>query len=187
VREDLSDNASIRKYQYNPVPYDIQFALSVFVKNTSDGTMIVEQILPFFTPEWTTTVRLVDDPKIVLDVPLVINDVSQEDVYEGSFEERRSLIWTMNFTMKAFFFGPTKRNDIITLSNTEFIDATLFDDIDDAVGVADPISRVTLTPGLDANGNPTTDANNSVDRSEISSTDDYGIITDIESPLNPSE
>jgi hypothetical protein len=185
IREDLSDNSKIRKYQYNPVPYDIQFALSVFVKNTNDGTMIIEQILPFFTPEWTTTVQLVDDPRIVLDVPLVINDVSQDDVYEGSFEERRSLIWTMNFTMKGFFFGPTKRQGIITLANTQFLDATLFEDIEDAVGLAEPSSRITITPGLDANGNPTTDPNETVDRDEISSTDDWAPIINIESPIEP--
>lgn len=184
VREDLSDNASLRKFQYNPVPYDIQFALSVFVKNTSDGTMIVEQILPFFTPEWTTTVRLVDDPRIVLDVPLVINDVSQEDVYEGSFEERRSLIWTMNFTMKAFFFGPTKREGIISLANTDLIDATLFDDIDDAVGIAEPVSRIEITPGLTANGEPTTDPNETIDRTEIASTDDWDYIVQ---KIDPTE
>lgn len=178
VREDLSDNAELRKYQYNPVPYDIQFALSIFVKNTSDGTMIVEQILPFFTPEWTTTVQLVDEPKIVLDVPLVINDISQEDVYEGSFEERRSLIWTLNFTMKGFFFGPTKRQGVITLANTNFYDSLESDD---------PLSRVTITPGLTANGEPTTDPNETVDRSEISSTDDWDYIVEKSGPLIPNE
>lgn len=178
VREDLSDNAELRKYQYNPVPYDIQFALSIFVKNTSDGTMIVEQILPFFTPEWTTTVQLVDEPKIVLDVPLVINDISQEDIYEGSFEERRSLIWTLNFTMKGFFFGPTKRQGVITLANTNFYDSLESDD---------PLSRVTITPGLTANGEPTTDPNETVDRSEISSTDDWDYIVEKSGPLIPNE
>lgn len=178
VREDLSDNAELRKYQYNPVPYDIQFALSIFVKNTSDGTMIVEQILPFFTPEWTTTVQLVDEPKIVLDVPLVINDISQEDIYEGSFEERRSFIWTLNFTMKGFFFGPTKRQGVITLANTNFYDSLESDD---------PLSRVTITPGLTANGEPTTDPNETVDRSEISSTDDWDYIVEKSGPLIPNE
>lgn len=178
VREDLSDNAELRKYQYNPVPYDIQFALSIFVKNTSDGTMIVEQILPFFTPEWTTTVQLVDEPKIVLDVPLVINDISQEDIYEGSFEERRSLIWTLNFTMKGFFFGPTKHQGVITLANTNFYDSLESDD---------PLSRVTITPGLTANGEPTTDPNETVDRSEISSTDDWDYIVEKSGPLIPNE
>lgn len=175
-----TDNEYVRKYQYNPVPYNITFDLSIFVKNTSDGTMILEQILPYFTPEWTTTVQLISDPNITLDVPLILTGVSQDDVYEGSFEERRSLIWTLSFTMKGFFFGPTKRQGIINLANTTFYDATIFDNIDDAIGEAEGLSRVTVTPGLDANGDPTSDANNTIDKDEISADDNYGYITQVE-------
>lgn len=175
-----TDNEYVRKYQYNPVPYNITFDLSIFVKNTSDGTMILEQILPYFTPEWTTTVQLISDPNITLDVPLILTGVSQDDVYEGSFEERRSLIWTLSFTMKGFFFGPTKRQGIINLANTTFYDATIFDNIDDAINEIEGIERVTVTPGLDANGNPTSDANNTIDKDEISATDNYGYITQVE-------
>lgn len=175
-----TDNEYVRKYQYNPVPYNITFDLSIFVKNTSDGTMILEQILPYFTPEWTTTVQLISDPNITLDVPLILTGVSQDDVYEGSFEERRSLIWTLSFTMKGFFFGPTKRQGIINLANTTFYDATIFDNIDDAINEIEGIERVTVTPGLDANGNPTSDANNTIDKDEISATDNYDYITQVE-------
>jgi len=180
VRKTAENNDNVQKYQYNPVPYNITFDLSIFVKNTSDGTMILEQILPYFTPEWTTTVQLISDPNITLDIPLILNSVSQDDVYEGSFEERRSLIWTLSFTMKGYFFGPTKREGVINLANTTFFDANAFDDIQDAVGVAEGDSRVTVTPGLDANGNPTSDANNTIDRSEISAEDNFGFITQTE-------
>jgi len=180
VRKTAEDNDNVQKYQYNPVPYNITFDLSIFVKNTSDGTMILEQILPYFTPEWTTTVQLISDPNITLDIPLILNSVSQDDVYEGSFEERRSLIWTLSFTMKGYFFGPTKRQGVITLANTTAYDVNSFDDIQDAVGVAEGNERVTVTPGLDANGNPTSDANNTVDRSEISAEDNFGFITQTE-------
>ena len=177
VRKTAEDNDNVQKYQYNPVPYNITFDLSIFVKNTSDGTMILEQILPYFTPEWTTTVQLISDPNITLDIPLILNSVSQDDVYEGSFEERRSLIWTLSFTMKGYFFGPTKREGVITLANTTAYDVNSFDDIQNAVGAAEGSERVTVTPGLDANGNPTSDANNTVDRSEISAEDNFGFIT----------
>jgi len=180
VTQTTDNNKNVQKYQYNPVPYNITFDLSIFVKNTSDGTMILEQILPYFTPEWTTTVQLISDPNITLDVPLILNSVSQDDVYEGSFEERRSLIWTLSFTMKSYFFGPTKRQGVITLANTTAYDVNSFDDIDDAIGVATGNERVVVTPGLDANGNPTTDANSSIDRSEISSEDNYDFITKTE-------
>lgn len=172
-----------RKYQYNPVPYDIQFSLSIFTKTVDDGTQIIEQILPYFTPEWTTTVQLISDPNITLDIPLVLNTTSQDDVYEGSFEERRSLIFTFDFTMKGFFFGPTKKQGIIKLANTQLYDATLFTDIEDAVGNTDVAARVTVSPGLLANGSPTTNAAASIDSSLITSEDNFGYITTIEDPF----
>ena len=157
-----SDSNVKKKYMYNPVPYDIQFSLSIFVKNTTDGTRIVEQILPFFTPEWTSTVQLVDDSPIdiKLDIPLVLNGTNQDDVYEGSFEERRALIWQLDFTMKGFFFGPVYKQNVINLANTQIFDATLYTDIDDAPTGTTPdlsvASRVLNQPGLLANNAPTT-------------------------------
>ena len=153
----VTENNRIKKYQFNPVPYDIQFSLSIFVKNTTDGTRIVEQILPFFTPEWTTTVQLVDEPPldITLDIPLVLNNISQDDVYEGSFEERRALIWQLDFTMKGYFYGPVYNQGIIKLANTQIFDATLYDDINDAVNQVDVAARISTEPGLLANNQPT--------------------------------
>jgi len=187
LKKDYTGATDVRRYQYNPVPYDIGFSLSIFVKNTTDGTMIIEQILPYFTPEWTTTVQLASDPNITLDIPLVLTGTSQDDVYEGSFEERRALIWTLDFTMKGFFFGPVKRQGVITLANSQFLDATLFDDINDAKANTSVVDRVTVTPGLDANSNPTTNADLTIDRSEIKSTDNYDYIVTIDGPLTPSD
>jgi len=149
----LNDEYGKRKmYRYNPVPYDISFTLSIFVKNTTDGTRIIEQILPYFTPEWTSTVQLTEDPDVTLDVPLVLVGTSQDDVYEGSFEERRALIWSLDFTMKGFFFGPTYRQGIIKLANTNIYDATLYDDITEAPTGTDPVlnvaARIVNRPGL---------------------------------------
>lgn len=151
-----STSNTVRQYQYNPVPYDITFTLSIFVKNTTDGTMIIEQILPYFTPEFTTTVQLVEEPDVTLDIPLVINSISQDDVYEGSFEERRALIWSIDFTMKGVLFGPTRRSSIINLANTNFYDASAFSDIDDAIANTGIVDTIDVTPGLLANGQPTT-------------------------------
>lgn len=170
-------------FQYNPVPYDITFSLSIFVKNMEDGTQIVEQILPYFTPEWTTTVQLIENPDITLDIPLVINDISQDDVYEGSFEERRALIFTINFTMKGYFFSPNKKKEVIKLANVQLYDSTLFDDIQDSVNQTSPASRVTVSPGLTANGEPTSNSDLTIDKSLITSGDDYGYIVDISGPF----
>ena len=79
---------------YNPVPYNIDFELSIYVLNAEDGTMLLEQILPFFTPEWTNTMKLVDDLDIRMDIPVVLNTVNTEDTYEDSYYNEGLLIWS---------------------------------------------------------------------------------------------
>ena len=92
------------KKQYQPVPYNWDFSLYVFVKNAEDGTQILEQILPFFTPEFTVTMNLVSSMTEKRDIPLVLNAVSSEDTYEGDYASRRSIIWTLSFLMKGFLY-----------------------------------------------------------------------------------
>lgn len=103
---------------YNPVPWNIDFDLSIYVLNAEDGTQLIEQILPYFTPEWINTMKLVDDLDIRMDVPLVLNTINTEDTYEDSYENRRTIIHTLNFTMKGYLFGPVKNKDIINTANT---------------------------------------------------------------------
>ena len=95
-------------WQYQPVPYDITFQMSVMTRNAQDGTRIVEQIIPNFTPEWTPTVELVPDVGAVYDIPIVLNNVVLNDNYEGTFLERRMVIWDLTFTMRGYLFGPTR-------------------------------------------------------------------------------
>lgn len=175
TREDYSANSSIRTFVYNPVPYDLSFSLSVFVKNTEDGTQIVEQILPYFAPDWTPTIRLIEDPEIIIDVPIVLNSVAQDDIYEGSYEERRSIVWTLEFTMKGMLFGPARRSGIITLANTNIFDE-LFDTGPRTV-------NIDVYPGQEANGYPTSIANNTIDRSLIDSESTWDYITDIDEDI----
>ncbi len=130
---------------YSPVPYDINFQLSIMVKSAEDGTQILEQILPFFTPEWTNSVQLIDDLELKMDIPLVLISVSSDDTYDGDFETRRALIWTLDFTMKGYFYGPIKNKKIIKFANVNFY----IDGFDTAIGSSDdPVSRATIQPGL---------------------------------------
>ena len=180
-REDhSSSNSDVKKFMYNPVPYDINFSLSVFSKNSEDATAIVEQIIPFFTPDFTTTIKVIDDPEIVMDIPLILNSLNQDDVYEVSFEERRALIWTFDFTMKTYFFGPVKRQGIIKLANVNFFDVTSYDTIDDGIGEAPRVDNILIYPGLTANGLPSTDPANTIHYSSISSEDDWDWIIEID-------
>jgi hypothetical protein len=103
-------------YQYSPVPYDFNFTLYILVKNANDGTRILEQILPFFTPDWTATLNLDSSMNHRYDIPIILNDVSSEDTYEGNFIERRALTWTLTFTLKGYIFGPTKKSEQIKTS-----------------------------------------------------------------------
>ena len=105
------------KKQYNPVPYNWDFSLYVFVKNAEDGTQILEQILPFFTPEFTVTMTLVSGMSEKRDIPLVLNSVSSEDTYEGDFATRRSIIWTLSFVMKGFLYPAVSDNAAVITSS----------------------------------------------------------------------
>ena len=92
------------KKQFSPVPYNWEFSLYIFVKNAEDGTQILEQILPFFTPEFTVSMTLISSMSVKHDIPLVLNSVTSEDTYEGDFATRRSIIWTLSFTMKGYLY-----------------------------------------------------------------------------------
>lgn len=178
VTKSVTSDTDLRNYQYNPVPYDIEFQLSIFVKNTEDGTQIIEQILPYFTPEWTTTVQLISDPSIVLDIPIYLTGVTTEDVYEGSFEERRSLIHTLSFVLKGYIFGPTKKQGVIKLANVNFYTASDYDDsIYSANDVGDSSVRITIEPGLLANGDPTIYNTRNTVQATANSTISGGIVT----------
>jgi len=168
-------NNNSLKYQYNPVPYNFGFRLYVMVKNAEDGTKIIEQILPYFTPDFTATVNLIPEMEIKLDIPVILNNISQEDTYTGNFAERQALIWTLDFILKGSVYGPIKSGKIIKYANVVFYEAHT-QNIQDAVNNTDVASYVQIRPGLTANGEPTSNAANSIDANLINATDDFGYI-----------
>ena len=99
--------------QYSPVPYDVGFELNVFVSNSDDGLQIVEQILPYFQPDYTLTINDMADMGIKRDVPIVLNSIGYEDSYEGDFTSRRALIYTLSFTAKFYLYGPVTSSKVI--------------------------------------------------------------------------
>ena len=103
-----------RKFMYQPTPYNLKFTLSAMCKNMTDALQIVEQILPYFQPEYTVTMKMVDDMSDTRDVPIILENVSFEDTYEGNYEERRVITYNFEFTMKIYFFGPVYTGSIIT-------------------------------------------------------------------------
>lgn len=92
--------------QYNPVPYDFHFSLYIYVRNIEDGAQIIEHILPYFTPDYTVKVNLIPEMGTVKEIPVILNDATQDITYEGGKEwEPRMIIWTLTFTVKGFIFG----------------------------------------------------------------------------------
>lgn len=106
------------KSMYSPVPYDYNFQLSLYVRNIEDGTQIIEQILPYFTPDYTVTVNMVPEMGIKYDLPIVLNSVQQNIEYEGNLGDTRFITWTLDFTVKGMIFPPVTDVGIIRSSNT---------------------------------------------------------------------
>ena len=98
---------------YTPTPYNFDFTLSIMVKNSDDGTQILEQILPYFTPAYQVTMNEMSTVGIKRDIPIIFTGLSTEDTYEGDFLTRRALIHTLTFTVKAFLYGPTSDVGVI--------------------------------------------------------------------------
>jgi hypothetical protein len=98
---------------YMGVPYDIKFALNVYARHIDDGTHIVEQILPFFNPDFTVTAKMIPDLGALKDIPVILDGISNEIEYEGNFDSVRYVYWTLNFTMKMDYYGPIQHPKII--------------------------------------------------------------------------
>lgn len=178
VRKD-TNNANKLKRQFNPVPYNFQYALYVATKNLEDGHRIIEQILPFFTPDWTATIALVPEMDIEMDVPVILTSIQPEIIMDGELNQTSTIIWTLIFTLKGYMYGPVVSKPIIKFANTRFFvpgGNTTANIATTDVGNTDIIGNVVVQPGLDANGNPTSNAAISVNTNIIEIDDDWGYI-----------
>ena len=99
--------------QYMPVPYNIDFELYVLSKQSDDALQIVEQILPYFQPDYTVTINDNTDMGIKRDVPVILNSIAYEDDYQGDFASRRAIIYTLSFTAKFYLYGPVTSSKVI--------------------------------------------------------------------------
>ena len=111
--------SSTIKTQYSPVPYNFDFSMSIYVRNTEDGTQILEQILPFFTPDFNVTVDFIPSMDNKYDMPVILNSVSNETDYEGDMMSTRLIIWNLEFTAKSYIWPAVKSGGkIIRQANT---------------------------------------------------------------------
>ena len=136
----VTTNADTTKMnsQYMPVPYNVNFSLGVYVANSDDGLQIIEQILPYFQPDYTVTMiedRTMDTKR---DIPFILNNVDYEDSYTGTLTSSRRIIYTLTFTAKIYLYGPISTNSII-----KTVSADLYSDTGSN---APRVERVTVTP-----------------------------------------
>ena len=133
------------QYQYAPAPYNIGFSLSILVKNTDDGLQVIEQIIPYFTPDYTVTIHTIPDMSETRDIPIILQSVSQTDEYEGDFTTRQVLRYDLEFIMKNYIYGPIRDSEIIrTVKARTYIEEGS-EDISD-VNTSGRVVEQTVTP-----------------------------------------
>jgi hypothetical protein len=111
--ESYSPGSSTTVKSFRTTPYNFDFTLSVYARNVEDGTQIIEQILPYFNPDYTITIDFIGLPDQKTDIPFILNNVTYDVEDVGGSDPIRILIWTITFTAKGYMFGPIVSRDII--------------------------------------------------------------------------
>mgnify|MGYP005992229825 FL=1 len=127
IKKVRTGSNSIMNKQYNPVPYNIDLNLYSFTASAEGGLQIIEQILPFFQPDYTVTIRTVPSLNLVRDVPIILNNVNYEDTYSGDFTTRRAVVYTLGFTAKTYLYGPISQQRVIRESQADMYTDTVDD------------------------------------------------------------
>lgn len=164
-----SGNANNLFRQYTPVPYDFHFLLHLYVRNEEDGLKVMEQILPHFTPALTLEAELIPEMDDVRNLTIILEPgIEKVDTYEGKVGDVRMITYTLRFTLQGFLFGPVRDRPAIKVSM-----ATVYATSNTAQAANSDGIRITVTPGMDANGNPTSNSSLTVAYSEIFVDDDW--------------
>ena len=136
-----SSSANKLDSQYMPVPYNMDISLYTMAKNSDDALQIVEQILPYFQPDYTVTLNDMVDMGIKRDIPIVLNTIGYEDNYQGDFTTRRAVIYTLSFTAKFYLYGPVTSSKIIKTAQVD-----QYADLKDAAPKREQRYKVEPTP-----------------------------------------
>ena len=156
IRVKSGEDGKKVNFNYTPVPYNVSYSLYVFTATAENGLQIVEQILPYFQPDYTVTVNAVPELNLKRDIPIVLNSVDYQDSYDGEFTRRRAVIYTLTFTAKTYLFGPMSNQSVIKETQSD-----LYSDTDQTSAREE---RITVVP------NPTT----------ADADDDFGFTTTID-------
>lgn len=157
IVETHGSDATKKKTIKHFTSYDIGISLYIMAKNQDDGLQIMEQILPYFQPDYTVSITPVDGFSMKQDVPIILEGVNIQDEYEGDLATRRVLIYQLDFTMKMKFYGPTADVGLIREINIDFEkfgtnnDSNRFEEMDFTVGNTDTENNYTVTVTIDNN------------------------------------
>ena len=112
------NSATNASSQYAPTPYNLNILLYIYSRNQDDSLQVIEQILPYFNPDYNLSLKAIPELNITNDLPILLNSIGFEDDYEGDEVTRRSIVWTLSFIMKLNFYGPVSKQGIIRKVNT---------------------------------------------------------------------
>jgi len=108
-----ASNSNKLDTQFMPVPYNLNIQLYAMAKQSDDALQMVEQILPYFQPDYTLTIKDMPEMGVARDIPIVLNSINYEDNYKGDFAERRAIMYTLDFTTKFYLYGPVTSSKVI--------------------------------------------------------------------------
>lgn len=153
---------------YSPAPYRIDLTLSVITKYHEDAFCIIEQILPYFRPKLSVKLTTLGDRDKLSTMAVTLNSVTPEETFEGSFDERRVIIYTMSFTITAnYWSGNTSPSKPIKKATANMLDMQ-----------GNFLESLTIYPGMTSSGTPTTNPAETIPYTEIEETDDYALIVE---------
>lgn len=177
----IADNGDEVRAQFVPVPYNLEFELGILARNQDDGLQLLEQILPYFQPQFNITINFIPDMDEKRDVAIVLNSVDYSDEWDGNFNQRRFLTWTLRFTAKTYIYGPFSTADIIR--------KVIVYERQGEINVADRSTKLTYTPKAltdttsDPNG-PSAGAPDGIidafDDAALGPADDFGFSGEVE-------
>lgn len=169
-----SSDPSKANVLHTPAPYDFAYQLGILVKNYDDGLKIVEEIVTYFQPDYTTKLELIPEVGLVQEIPVVLESVDMDYQVPDDYKTRVSFVWTLNFVLQGYLYGPEKLWPLIKFANIDLGIAPNITVSDFSTNTVVVIA--TVSPGLTANGQPTSNAALSVNALSIPLSANYGYI-----------
>lgn len=166
--------------QFYPRPFKLNFKLSIMAKNMDDASQIMEQIVPYFTPDFSIPATLIPGMNEKFDLAVTMSPPNLEDAYGEDFISRRVLMISIDFNMDAFFFGPKETQGVIKRVQVDLHAVPGLGSVTSSdIQTSGRDVRIVVTPGLTANGTPTNTSNNSINYLLVDADDDYGFVTEV--------